>query len=63
MKIIAIVLIVDMILNAVLGIIQHKVEKDIDKEIAKGVEIMRESIHNEVEMMRKPTPDENDKVN
>ena len=47
MKIIAIILIADMILNAVLRIIQHKVEKDIDKEIAKGVEILRESIHNE----------------
>ena len=30
MKIIAIILIADMILNGVLGIIQHKVEKDID---------------------------------
>lgn len=47
MKILAIILIADMILNAVLGIIQHKVEKDIDKEIAKGVEMMRKSIHNE----------------
>jgi len=61
MKIIAIILIADMILNAVLGIIQHKVEKDIDKEIAKGAEMMRESIHNEIEMMRKPTYDEDNK--
>lgn len=47
MKIIAIILIADTILNVVLGIIQHKVEKDIDKEITKGVEMMRKSIHNE----------------
>ena len=47
MKIIAIILIADMILNAVLGIIQHKLEKDIDKEISKGVEMLRKSIRNE----------------
>lgn len=47
MKTIAIILIVDMILNAILGIIQHKLEKDIDKEITKGVEMMRNSIHDE----------------
>jgi len=58
MKIIAIILIADMILNAILGIIQHKLEKDIDKEIAKGVEIMRNSIYNEI---RKSTHNEDDK--
>jgi len=47
MKIIAIILIADMILNAVFGIIQHKLEKDIDKEIDKMVEMMRKSIYNE----------------
>lgn len=45
--IIAIILIADMILNAVLKIITYKVQKDIDKEITKGVEMMRNSIHNE----------------
>ena len=58
MKIIAIILIVDMILNAVLGIIQHKMEKDIDKEISKGAEMIRKSIHDE---MRKPTRNEDNK--
>ena len=58
MKIIAIILIADTILNAILGIIQHKLEKDIDKEITKGVEMMRNSIHNE---MRKSTHDEDNK--
>ena len=58
MKTIAIILIVDMILNAILGIIQHKVEKDIDKEIAKGVKMMRESIYNDI---RKSTHSEDDK--
>lgn len=48
MKIIAIILIADMILNAILGIIQHKLEKDIDKEIAKGAEMIRKSIHDEL---------------
>ena len=48
MKIIAVILIADTILNAILGIIQHKVEKDIDKEIAKGVEMLRKSIHDEL---------------
>lgn len=47
MKIIAIILIADTILNAVLGIIQHKLEKDINKEIAKGAEMIREAIRNE----------------
>ena len=47
MKIIAIILIADMFLNAILGIVQHKLEKDIDKEIAKVVEMMRKSIRNE----------------
>lgn len=61
MKIIVVILIADMILNAVLGIIQHKVEKDTDKEIAKVVEMMRKSIHDEAEMMRKPTHDEDNK--
>lgn len=61
MKTLAIILIVDAVLNAVFGIIQHKVEKDIDKEIAEGVEMMRNSIHNEIEMMRKSTPDEDNK--
>ena len=58
MKTIAIILIVDAVLNAVLGIIQHKVEKDIDKEIAKGVEMMRKSIWNE---MQKSIHDEDNK--
>ena len=58
MKIIAIILIADMILNAVFGIIQHKLEKDIDKEIAKGVEMMRESIYNG---MRESTHNEDSK--
>lgn len=58
MKTLAIILIVDTVLNAVLGIIQHKVEKDIDKEIAKGVEMMRESIHDE---MKKSTHNEDNK--
>lgn len=43
MKILAIILIADMVLE----IIQHKLEKDIDKEITKVVEMMRSSIHNE----------------
>jgi hypothetical protein len=47
MKIIAIILIADTILNAILGIIQHKLEKDIDKELSKGVELLRDSIRNE----------------
>ena len=58
MKILAIILIADMFLNAVLGIIQHKLEKDIDKEITKGVEMMRNSIHNE---MRKSVHNEDSK--
>ena len=58
MKTLAIILIVDTILNVILGIIQHKLEKDIDKEITKGVEMMRNSIHDE---MRKSTPDEDNK--
>lgn len=58
MKTLAIILFADMILNAVLGIIQHKLEKDIDKEITKGVEMMRNSIHDE---MRKSTHDEDNK--
>lgn len=58
MKIIAIVLIADMILNVVLGIVQHKLEKDINNEITKGVEMMRESIYNEI---RKSTHSEDDK--
>lgn len=61
MKTLAIILIVDAILNAVLKIIIYKLQKDIDKEIAKGVEMMRESIRDEVEMMRKPTYDEDNK--
>lgn len=61
MKVIAIILIVDAILNAVLKIIIYKLQKDIDKEIANGVEMMRNSIHNEVEMMRKSTHDEDNK--
>lgn len=48
MKTLAIILIVDTILNAVLKIIIYKLQKDIDKEIAKGVEMMRESIYNEM---------------
>lgn len=58
MKIIVIILIADMILNAVLGIIQHKVEKDTDKEITKGIEMIRNSIHDE---MRKSTHNEDNK--
>lgn len=58
MKTLAIILIADMILNAILGIIQHKLEKDIDKEIAKGVEMMRKSIRNE---MQKSIHDEDNK--
>lgn len=58
MKILAIILIADMFLNAVLGIIQHKLEKDIDKEITKGVEMLRKSIRSE---MQKSTHDEDNK--
>lgn len=58
MKIIAIILIVDAVLNVVLGIIQHKVEKDIDNEITKGVEMLRKSIHDE---MRNSTHNEDNK--
>lgn len=49
MKILAIILIADMFLNAVLGIIQHKLEKDIDKEINNGVEMMRKWIHDDIQ--------------
>ena len=58
MKTLAIILIVDTVLNAVLGIIQHKVEKDIDKEIAKGAEMIRKSIYDEI---RKSTRNEDGK--
>lgn len=61
MKTLAIILIVDAVLNAVLKIILYKLQKDIDNEIAKGVEMLRESVHNEAEMMRKSTHDEDNK--
>lgn len=48
MKTLAIILIVDTVLNAVLKIIIYKLQKDIDKEINKGVEMLRKSIHNEM---------------
>ncbi len=51
MKTLAIILIVDTVLNAVLKIIIYKLQKDIDKEITKGSEMIRKSIHDE---MRKP---------
>ena len=47
MKTLAIFLIVDTVLNAVLKIIICKLQKDIDKEIGKGVEMLRKSIRNE----------------
>jgi len=49
MKTLAIILIVNMVVNAVLGIVQHKVEKDIDMEIGKGVEMMRKWIHDDIQ--------------
>ena len=48
MKALAIILIVDTVLNAILKIIIYKLQKDIE-----GVEMLRESIHNEMrESMR-----------
>jgi len=58
MKTLAIILIVDTVLNAVLKIILYKVQKDIDKEIDKGVEMLRKSVHDE---MRKTTHNEDNK--
>ena len=49
MKTLAIILIVDTILNAVLKIIIYKLQKDIDKEINNGVEMMRKWIHDDIQ--------------
>lgn len=49
MKTLAIILIVDAVLNAILNIIIYKLQKDINKEINKGAEMIRKSIHDEMQ--------------
>lgn len=49
MKTLAIILIVDTFLNAVLKIIIYKLQKDIDREINKGAEMIGKWIEEEMQ--------------